>query len=188
MTTSYRATEWAGATSGGNLRPPSRATQLADEYLADYPWTSRDLQSVVLRLGLGLALIIAGWVGASATAVWHEQMIWIGVGLAGLVVTFFAATGWLLNGLRSISRERAFVRLGLYEKVRLIESRTPAAAPAVAADDRRTALIHDVLVAAPGMRHYHRPDCQAVLGKAVDELSFAECMRLDLVPCGMCTP
>lgn len=172
-----------------------RGRQNLDTLIPEWPWTQRDIQSVVSRLAVGLAVIVGSWVGASKTALWNQQLIWIGVGLAGLLISGLSLVGWLLNGLATISAERTVVRRAV---LRRRESQLASRGLSGNVDDdtfstvrtevRGEPLASGTLVAGEGMTHFHRPDCQAVLGKPVEELSFAECMRREMSPCGMCKP
>lgn len=154
-----------------NATTPSPAEHL----LADTPWTPRDFTTFAVRSGLGVALIVAAWVGASSTVAWRDQMIWIGVGITGLVVSSLAGVGWLLQGFSRLGRDRHVVRHAV--QGRLVRRSAPARAAAA-----------DLLVAAASMRYFHRPDCDAAAGKTVEPLTLAECVARDLEPCRMCRP
>lgn len=159
--------------------------------LTDTPWKFRDMQNVLVRTALGLVLIVGGWLGASSTATWREQLIWMAIGLLGSVIAAVAGVGWLLNGLATLGRERAEVRHMVADRVgaydRLPDARVDSNVATVGAADATTEF-GGVLVSALGMTHFHLSSCQAVAYKDVDELSFAECMDRNLSPCGMCRP
>jgi hypothetical protein len=181
-----------------------------DRLIEDWPWTQRDTQTIVSRLAVSLVVIVAGWVGASSTAAWNEQLIWVGVGLAGLLIGGLALLGWVLNGFATVSVERTIIRGAIAQRrERQVAQRAAAGArgpqpePAAAAHAAHAAEPADPaepasadtevlragrLLAAEGMTHFHRPGCQALQGKSAQEHTLAEYLRSGMSPCGMCAP
>jgi hypothetical protein len=175
------------------LRSPSQRLtantsryQLLDQLLVNTPWSVRDLQNLLVRSAIGLALIAGGWVGVSSTPEWGTQLIWIGIGLGGAVVAAITGVGWLLNGLASVSSERTIIRHAIAD--RIATRTTPAEDSAVVPSDEDTLVNTGALVTASGMRYFHRPTCQTVQGKPLERLTFAESMHRELEPCRMCRP
>lgn len=151
-----------------------------DLALADSPWSVGDLVRVVARLTVGLIVIVVAWAGASGTVVWRRQLIWTGVGMAGVVLAAAGVFMWLLSGIGMVSRERREIRLALTALY------TPTA-PYPDLDDFRSSGVETFFWGA-GMRRFHLLTCDVVKGKSVKALSREDCGRRGLEPCGMCQP
>lgn len=136
---------------------------------------------LVLAAGwiVGLLVVGAGWWGTSGEATVGDQFRWLGVAVAGLAVCLAAGAAWLFTGMRAVGRR---IRLAVpvpaelpdtVLELRLVDA--PGPEP-------------DRLVAAAGMRYYHRPSCALAQGKAVRPAERAEHLRAGRAACGVCRP
>ena len=146
-------------------RPPIAGRQ-------PYPWVVPDLFRWFFLLGLSVVGIVVAWWGVSGTASTGSQITWVNVGGAAVVVGGLGNMSWLLQGRRAVALRRRQLLGGLADVV------TPPAVPVDGAKDMR--------VAVPGASRYHRPDCAAVEGKQVKEMSVARHERAGRRPCGLC--
>lgn len=119
------------------------------------------------------ALLFAGWVGASRRIILGHQMAWVSVALAGLIVAAAANGLFLLEGRRAIQ-----TRLRPYRREAISVGRGPSG----------SATAVEPLVASDVMNMYHRPICQLVAGKPVNQASRAEHDRVGRIACGVCRP
>lgn len=139
------------------------------------PWQSHEIRAAACGITVGLAVIAVSWWGASGTADENDQVGYVAVGLAGvLLVGAFNGT-FLISSRRAVLlRQHAF--LGT---VAGVFARAPAAS---SEEDMRR------LVAVPGMSLYHLAACQFVHGKDVVAVPSDEPTRLGRRPCGACNP
>jgi hypothetical protein len=145
----------------------SRATQ-------PLPWQLADVLALCAFTGIGFVTLFVAWWGVSGTAEISAQVTWINGGVGGLLVLGTGNCIWLLAGRRALG-ERCGWLLGHLGQLPVGASvQDNGAAPEV--------------VSAPGMAHYHRPDCQLVIGKRATPESAAERRRHGRRPCGMCCP
>jgi hypothetical protein len=134
---------------------------------------SNQLLAGVLLL-LGFVVLMVGYAGTSGTRDLDEQVVWLNVAAAGLLVGGFGVVSFLAAGRRAVGRRR----LTLFGDV-------------PTADERRGAadlLDAGSLVAAPTMTRYHRPGCPFVENKDVAPASQAAHERAGRRPCGICRP
>jgi hypothetical protein len=138
---------------------------------------------------LGTAVVAVGWWGTSGEATTGRQFRWVGVGVVGLAVCLAAGAAWVFAGMRAVGlRIRASVpaaAAGVAEPVvelRVVPDRVTAGAGA------GVGVAPDALVAAAGMRYFHRASCTLARGKAVRPAERAEHLREGRVACGVCRP
>jgi hypothetical protein len=148
--------------------------------LGNTPWTIRDLTRLAGTCALVASALVASWVAVSTTVDWSRQMIWLAVGVAGVVVVGCSSGRWLLVGFR-----------GVHQRQRLVEARTAALDQALLVvfghhDD--VAPGRQVLVSGPTMNRYHLASCPLVKGKQVSAASLRRHAAAGRSPCGVCQP
>ena len=134
---------------------------------------------VVLAAGwsIGLLVVCLSWWGTSGEATADDQYRWLGLGVAGMIVCMVVGAGWVFTGMRAVgTRIRVAVPRPPETSVPVVELR---AVP----DD-----VADVLVAAAGMRYFHRSSCRLAQGKAVRPADRATHAREGRSACGVCRP
>ncbi len=154
-------------------------------------WGARS--RLVLGVGwvLGTAVVAVGWWGTSGEATTGRQFRWVGVGVVGLAVCLAAGAAWVFAGMRALRlRIRASVPAPAARvpepvvELRVVPDRVTAGAGAGAG----VGIAPDPLVAAAGMRYFHRASCTLARGKAVRPAERAEHLREGRVACGVCRP
>jgi hypothetical protein len=151
-------------------------TAVRAEAVAGSPWTARQRLVLAVFQVLGVAGLIAGYLGTSGTLRLSRQVVWVNVAGAALLVSGAGVTVFLTAGRRAVGRRR----LGLFGDVREGRGATvhPDPGPGTATD----------LVAATAMTKYHRGDCSFVDGKVVTAATAAEHEQGGRRPCGVCLP
>jgi hypothetical protein len=118
-----------------------------------------DVSSLVATGGamlVGLALIVAAWVGASGLTVIDGQFAWLNLGVFGVVLAGAAGALWIMQGRRAVGR-RMHAMLVVPGEAR---------APIGAGDLQAAATGNGAFVAAAAMTRYHVPSCLLVQGKS----------------------
>ena len=123
----------------------------------------------------GLVLIVAGWYGAAEEVSVSHQLPWLNLALVGVVISTATNGAGLLRGRQRIRRRIRLLREALEKDVRLTRAAT------VESPD-------SYLVAAPGMRYFHRPDCPLAVGKPVRKRARVAHGRANREPCRVCEP
>lgn len=150
-------------------RPGSNATE------QPYPWVVPDLFRWFGLLLLSATGLVVAWWGVSGTARAGAQVAWVNVGVAALILGGLGNMTWLLQGRRALAiRRRAL----------LAEISTRADSPLAYPTDLTS--MPAARVAVRGTIHHHRPDCAAVVGKKVQQMSLAAHERAGRRPCGLC--
>jgi fatty acid desaturase len=150
-------------------------------YDGQEPWARRDIAAVAVVLVRAVVGLVVGWLGVSDTVDLDGQTRWLGFGIAALILGGFGMVGWLLVGLGRVARLRREV---LAELTR----RHPEP---VTADWQVTTHQASVTVnfgTVPGMRRYHRADCQLLAGKQGTYAATADHEKAGLAPCPICLP
>jgi hypothetical protein len=145
------------------------------ESVPSLPWRTMDRLVLGLTLGVGAALILVAWWGASGTPQSSTQTRWLGLGMVGNIVAGAGVTTSLMLGRRSVGMAR---RRLLSIPVQAVGPPSGVAATTAASD----------LVAGARMTRYHRAGCPLADGKAVRRASADEHRAAGLVPCGLCRP
>jgi hypothetical protein len=134
---------------------------------------------IVLAAGwsVGLLVVLVGWWGTSGEATADDQFRWVGLGVAGMILCLAVSATWVFTGMRTVG-----ARIDV-----AVPRPSGVAGPVVElrAVDRDG---DDVLVAAAGMRYYHRRSCRLARGKAVRAADRATHHREGRRPCGVCRP
>jgi hypothetical protein len=144
---------------------------------APAPWRRREAVVAALIGVLALTGMVVGWVGVSGTVRLSTQTRWLAVGIGSLILAGFAMVGWLVIGMVRITASRR-------EVVATLTARS-AAAQASATLAAATSAVYGV---APGMRHYHRPECRLLVDKRTTFESGAAHAAAGRTPCGICAP
>jgi hypothetical protein len=128
----------------------------------------------------GLLIVFLGWWGTSGRATAGQQFRWVGVAVAGLIVCLAVSAAWVFTGMRAVGT-----------RIRVVVPR-PSDVPGPVVELRAVADStggrDDALVAAPGMRYFHRPSCRLAQGKAVRPAERAVHVREGRSACGVCRP
>jgi hypothetical protein len=129
-----------------------------------------------LLSGIGVALLVAGWVFVRNESVYADQVSGINMAIAGVLVAGASAIPMLLAGRRAVGVRRLAV-LGDLRGM-------PARASAVTSD----ASTSQNLVGGEGLRRFHRAGCTLAQGRNWSAASRSEHERAGRVPCGVCRP
>ena len=124
-----------------------------------------------------LVLIVAGWHGAAEEVSVSHQLPWLNLALVGLVISTATNGAGLLRG-----RQRIRCRIRLLREA-LEKDMGGRLTPAPTVEPRDSAL-----VAAPGMRYFHRPDCPLAARKPVRQQTRVAHGRANREPCRVCEP
>ncbi len=143
-------------------------------------WGSRSRLVLGAGWSVGLLVVFLGWWGASGEATSSLQFRWLGLGVTGMILCLAVSAGWLFTGLRAVgTRIRRAVPVPSDLPDTVLELR-------LVPDGRQP--VPDGLVAASGMRYYHRPSCALAQGKAVRPGDRGDHLRAGRAACGVCRP
>jgi hypothetical protein len=141
------------------------------EAYADEPWNRRTVIGFAVTTALAAGLLGASYLGVSAEVHLKDQVVFLDLGIAGLLVGTVGGVRWLAAVLKAVRARKGAA-------VTLVRSRfVPAGIAGPAADG---------LVAAVRMTRYHRPGCPLVAGKDVTTSTPAEHSAAGRRPCGVC--
>ena len=126
---------------------------------------------------VGLLVVFLSWWGTSGKATTDEQFRWLGLGVAGMILCLAVSAAWVFTGLRAVGARIQDVVPRPSEVRPVVELRAPSGTGT-----------EDVLVAAAGMRYYHRSSCPLAQGKAVRPAERAAHLREGRSACGVCRP
>ena len=146
---------------------------LVVESYAPEPWNRRNLIGFAVATAFGAALLGASYLGVSSEVHLKDQVPFLDLGIAGLLVATVGGVRWLAAVVKAVRVRKAAA-------VALVRSRfgsIEASGLAGPSDD---------FVAAPRMTRYHRPGCSLVVGKDVSAATLAEHSAAGRRPCGMC--
>lgn len=141
------------------------------------PWRLTDVFVLYAGAVVGATVVLLGWWGASGSLALSTQVMWVTVGVAGVLFAGVCSTAWLVSGRRAVGQRQQQL-LGAWASV-------AAAAPAAATDDEPVTADRPI-VTGSGMTRYHRPDCPLVAGKDVAPIAAPDAAALR--PCGVCRP
>jgi hypothetical protein len=131
------------------------------------------LTAVIVAAAIGLVLLVSAWTGASDQRESADQMGWLNLGVAGVVLTGAVCGSWVLRVRRTVEVRLARILSGV-DEVGFEEASVPVQS--------------DRLVTALRMTRYHIPECLLVNGKALSSDTRAGHERGGLRPCEMCRP
>ena len=129
-----------------------------------------------LLSGIGVALLVAGWIQVRTESVYAEQVAGINMAIVGVIAIGAGAIPMLLAGRRAVGVRR----LGLLGDLRGMPVRSSAGASAGS--------ISQNLVGGEGLRHFHRAGCTMAQGRNWSAASRQEHERAGRVACGVCRP
>ena len=150
------------------------------------PWGST--QRVVLAVGWTLALCAVGfaWFATSGEAVLDDQVGWVAIAAAAVMLAGAVSGAWLLAGRRAVGL-RARHAVPLPAESALADVVDLRLKPLVISAPVAEVNFAD-LVAAPGMRYFHRADCLLARGKAVAPAERTAHIKQGRTPCEVCQP
>lgn len=134
------------------------------------PWTARARTATAAGLLVGAALVVVGALGAASEERVPDEVVWLNVGVAGVVVGGATVLGWLLALRRAVTAARNQV-IALYAA----DLDTSGAVV-----ERGLLLGRQVTVA--GSSWHHQPDCLLTAGKPLLEVGAGA----GLTPCPVC--
>ncbi|HMC39045.1 MAG TPA: hypothetical protein VKI19_05235 [Acidimicrobiales bacterium] len=129
-----------------------------------------------LLSGIGVALLVAGWIQVRTESVYAEQVAGINMAIVGVIAIGAGAIPMLLAGRRAVGVRR----LALLGDLRGMPVRSSAGASAGS--------ISQNLVGGEGLRHFHRAGCTMAQGRNWSAASRQEHERAGRVACGVCRP
>lgn len=151
-------------------------------------WSVNDVTTLAVRFGFGAALVALAWVGASGSAELETQAKWVGLGVAGVIVSGVGAALFLLSGLRRVWRAihslASLPAAACPSRRRVEEDRTRLAADETDASTGRQYVVVSVL----GVTKYHNASCPLVAGKSVSVGPAEAHEGRGLRRCMMCLP
>jgi hypothetical protein len=151
------------------------------------PWTGNDLVIVCVTTIVALGLVAVGWHGVSGEVEVRRQVLWLDLGVAGVLLLGVGNAQWVLRGRRAVGDRRArLLPLGGEPIGEPAGGLTPGAGTAGAPPmaPRRA----EGVVAGAAMTRYHRPDCELVAGKEVVTAGRNEHAAQGRRPCAVCEP
>jgi hypothetical protein len=140
------------------------------------PWDTGELVRLIAGVAVGAAVFTIAWVGASGHAELKDQTGWLAVGVTGFFLAVAGQGLWIVRGRRALAARAARVM-----------GEVAALAPA-SAGATRPARVVEQLVAADGMRRYHRPECPIASGRGWSPLPRPAHESAGRTPCGICQP
>jgi hypothetical protein len=141
------------------------------------PWQVPDLLRLYLANISGMLLIVVAWFEASGAASQDAQILWLDVGIVGVIVAGAGNVLWLLTGRRAVGELRRALTPALMAR---FSQPTAQAGPAASAADPRQ------LVTGADMTRYHRADCLLVAGKELRAAPEETHRARGLRPCQVC--
>ena len=140
------------------------------------PWSNGDLVRLVAVVAAGAVLCAVAWTGASGHAELKDQTGWVAVGVTGFLLAVAGQGLWLLRGRRAAHAHATLVMAAA-------AALAPSGAGPVAVGDRA-----DRLVAADGLRHFHRAGCPIAAGRHWPPVTRAVHEAAGRTACGICQP
>lgn len=144
------------------------------------PWTVDDVLRVVAIDTVAGAACLTAYLLAAERATVEEQLGWVNMALAALVVSGCANVAWLLRGRRAVGlRYRGvFGRLGPRVETAGPPSITTTADAGASAP----------LIAGDGLTRYHRHGCALAVDRDWPSATRADHEQAGRQPCGVCRP
>jgi hypothetical protein len=141
------------------------------------PWQVGDLMLLYLTNVAGLLLIVVGWYEASGALSQDAQILWLDLGIVGVIVAGAGNVLWLLTGRRAVGELRRALTPALM--ARFAEPTGDSRAIDLETDSGQ-------LVTGAEMTRYHRADCLLVAGKEVQAAAEATHRSEGRRPCQVC--
>jgi hypothetical protein len=129
-----------------------------------------------LLSGIGVTLLVAGWLQVRDESVYADQAAGINMAIAGVIAVGAGAIPMLVAGRQAIRVRRVAV-LGDLRRV-------PVRAFTVASADSSS----QNLVGGEGLHHFHRAGCTMAQGRNWSAASRSDHERAGRVACGVCRP
>jgi hypothetical protein len=151
------------------------------------PWQVGDLMLLYLTNVAGLLLIVVGWYEASGALSQDAQILWLDLGIVGVIVAGAGNVLWLLTGRRAVGELRRALTPALMARFAEPTGDRLTIDPEIDAGQRVAGqLVAGQLVAGAEMTRYHRADCLLVAGKDVQVGSEATHRSQGRRPCQVC--
>jgi hypothetical protein len=138
------------------------------------PLQARSVAVLSVRIGVGLVLLVAAWIGSSDEVALGRQTPWIALGVAGFGVMAGSSAAWLLALRRAVAVRRA----SLVAALELLVGE-PGTAHVGAAEVR-------VRRAGGEGRLFHLAGCALVADRATESGDAAAWRQAGLEPCEAC--
>lgn len=146
-------------------------------------WSPREMTRWALVVTAGAVLWIVAWYVASSKINYTQQLPFLDMAIAGLILALGADVTLLMAGRRSVGSRRRFL-LG------------EPGGTGYAEEAPRTAEVYDLtrapnsaaLVGGPSLNRYHRADCPMAAGRDWAPASRWEHEEAGRSPCGLCKP
>ena len=145
------------------------------------PWSSAQFAALVAGNALAVVLAFVGWLRASGEGQAGDQIIWLNVSFAGVVLAIGANGFFLARGRQTV---RAAMPVALAGTARSTADSTPVASSNGSGHLSRSGRS----VAVVGLKRYHRPECALVTGKATEEAQADSFAGAGRTPCEVCQP
>jgi hypothetical protein len=133
------------------------------------PWSAKDRQLLVLRLGAGAVVVLAAWFFAAGETDPADQLPFVSLALLGALLGMWGVFSWVTRGRRLVGQRARFL-LG--------------AAPVTNID-----LASAEVLVAGGARHwFHRADCLLAASRGWPAASRSAHESAGRRPCPACKP
>jgi hypothetical protein len=139
-------------------------------------WPQQTLIVWAFLSGIGVALLVLGWVQVRNESTYADQAAGINLAIAGVIVAGAGTIPMLLAGRRAVGVRRLAV---------LGDLRGMPARGSARVSDASTS---PDLVGGEGLRHFHRAGCTMAQGRNWSAASRDEHERARRVACGVCRP
>jgi hypothetical protein len=133
------------------------------------PWSAKDRQLLVLRLGAGAVVVLAAWFFAAGETDPADQLPFLSLALLGALLGMWGVFSWVTRGRRLVGQRARFL-LG--------------AAPVTNIDLASA----EVLVAGGARRWFHRADCLLAASRGWPAASRSAHESAGRRPCPACKP
>jgi hypothetical protein len=140
------------------------------------PWSRGHLVRLAVIVGLGGLVCGLAWNATATRSRLDDQTGFVALGVAGLLVAAAAQVIWLRSGRRAVAAHSLRTQASVAALLR--DAIAVPAPPGVSAS----------LVAAEGMRHFHRPECPIATGRPWPPESRRTHEAAGRTPCGICRP
>lgn len=119
------------------------------------PWEADDLARILVFQVVAAAVVAVSWWIVSGTGDLQKQMLWLRIGVAGVLLSGIANGVWLMRGRRLVGLARRVV----------LEAFEPVVSRPVASATTTSPTAAREFVAVPGTSRFHVGTCTLVRGK-----------------------